>query len=243
MNDAPASFALRGGVIAAGHGTRLRADGYRVSKPMTPVGGRPLIEHALSRFRAVGVDRVTVIVNEESDDCQRWLAEHSEDLDLDVIVRTTPSSYASFELVAGRLSGAPAVITTVDSIMPVDAFQHFVDSAARFPDDAVVLGLTGHVDDENPLWATLDEAGRVLRLGGDRGSHVTAGIYWLPAQQRVAAPKAGFDRLRGYLKWLIDEGHPVYGVVLPLVFDIDRAHDVEAAEQARFRRFPENADA
>jgi hypothetical protein len=24
----------------------------------------------------------------------------------------------------------------------------------------------------------------------------------------------------------------VYGVVLPLVFDIDRAHDVQAAEQA-----------
>ena len=44
MTVAPESLALRGGIIAAGHGTRLRADGYRVSKPMTPVGGRPLIE-------------------------------------------------------------------------------------------------------------------------------------------------------------------------------------------------------
>ena len=242
MNGAPASFALRGGVIAAGHGTRLRADGYRVSKPMTPVGGRPLIEHALSRFRAVGVDRVTVIVNEESDDCRRWLADHREDLDLDVIVRTTPSSYASFAFVAARLTGAPAVITTVDAIMAIDAFQHFVDSGRRFPDNAVVLGLTGHVDDDNPLWATLDEDGRVRRLGGGPGSHVTAGIYWLPAQS-VPAPTAGFDRLRDYLKWLIDEGHPVYGVVLPLVFDIDRAHDVEAAEQAGFRPLPESAGA
>ena len=241
MNGAPASLALRGGVIAAGHGTRLRADGYRVSKPMTPVGGRPLIDHALSRFRAVGVDRVTVIVNEESDDCRRWLSGHGQGLDLDVIVRTTPSSYASFELVAARLAGAPAVITTVDAIMPVDAFQHFVDSAARFSDNAVVLGLTNHVDDENPLWATVSEAGRIVRLGGDEGSHVTAGIYWLPAQ-RVAAP-GGFERLRDYLKWLIDEGRPVYGVVLPLVFDIDRAHDVEAAEQAGFRRSAESIDA
>jgi NDP-sugar pyrophosphorylase family protein len=242
MTGAPASLALRGGVIAAGHGTRLRADGFRVSKPMTAVGGRPLIEHALSRFRAVGVDRLTVIVNEESDDCRRWLSEHGRGLDLDLIVRTTPSSYASFELVAARLTGAPAVITTVDSIMTVDAFQHFVDSAARFPSDAVVLGLTEHVDDENPLWATLDDDRRVRQLGGDRGSHVTAGIYWLPAH-RGAAPAAGFGRLRDYLKWLIDEGHPVYGVVLPLVFDIDRARDVEAAEQAGFRRSPESADA
>jgi hypothetical protein len=42
---------------------------------------------------------------------------------------------------------------------------------------------------------------------------------------------------------VVDEGRPVYGVVLPLVFDIDRAHDVEAAEQAGFHRSPENARA
>jgi NDP-sugar pyrophosphorylase family protein len=242
MTVAPESLALRGGVIAAGQGTRLRADGYRVSKPMTPVGGQPLIGHALDRFRAVGVRKTTVIVNEGSDDCRQWLRDHAQDFDLDLIVRTTPSSYASFELVAARLAGAPAIITTVDAVMPVDAFQRFVESAARLPNDAFVLGLTGHVDDENPLWATLDEDGRVLRLGGDRGSQVTAGLYWLPAR-RVAQPSARFERLRDYLKWLVDGGRPVYGVVLPLVFDIDRAHDVEAAEQAGFRGRPESARA
>jgi NDP-sugar pyrophosphorylase family protein len=242
MTVAPESLALRGGVIAAGHGTRLRADGYRVSKPMTPVGGQPLIGHALDRFRAVGVRKTTIIVNEGSDDCRQWLRDHAQDFDLDLTVRTTPSSYASFELVAARLAGAPAIITTVDAVMPVDAFQRFVESAARLPNDAFVLGLTGHVDDENPLWATLDEDGRVLRLGGDQGSHVTAGLYWLPARS-VAQPSVRFERLRDYLKWLVDEGRPVYGVVLPLVFDIDRAHDVEAAEQAGFRGRPESARA
>ena len=225
---------LRGGIIAAGHGTRLQADGYRVSKPMTPVDGRPLIGHALDRFRAACVRQASIIINEGSDDCRHWLSEQARDLDLDLIVRTTPSSYASFEIVAARLAGAPALIMTVDAIMPADAFQHFVKSAASFPDDTVVLGLTDHVDDENPLWATLNEEGRVLRLGGDRGDHATAGLYWLPAD-RGAEPRVRFGRLRDYLKWLVDEGRPVYGVVLPLVFDIDRAHDVEAAEQARLR--------
>ena len=125
--------------------------------------------------------------------------------------------------------------------MPVDAFQHFMNSAARLPNDAVVLGLTGHVDDDNPLWATVDEGGRIRRLGGDQGSYVTAGVYWLPAET-MPEPTAPFDRLRDYLKWLVDERRPVYGVVLPLVFDIDRAHDVEAAEQARLR-WRENAGA
>jgi NDP-sugar pyrophosphorylase family protein len=208
---------------------------------MTPVDGRPLIGHALDRLRAAGVHQATIIINEGSDDCRHWLSEHGRDLDLDLVVRTTPSSYASFEIVAARLAGATALITTVDAIMPAGAFQHFVSSAESFPDDAVVLGLTDHVDDENPLWAALDGEGRVLRLGGDQGCHVTAGLYWLPAD-RGAEPTARFDRLRDYLKWLVDEGQPVYGVVLPLVFDIDRAHDVEAAEQARLR-WRENAGA
>jgi NDP-sugar pyrophosphorylase family protein len=242
MTAASSSIAMRGGVIAAGHGTRLRADGYRVSKPMTPVGGRPLIGHALDRFRAAGVRQVTVIVNEESDDCRSWLTGYGENLDLDVIVRTTPSSYASFELVARRLAGAPALITTVDAIMALDAFEYFVESAARFRNDAVVLGLTDHVDDDNPLWAALDQDGRIRRLGGDQASHVTAGLYRLPGQT-IVAPPGGFERLRDYLKWLVDEGQPVYGVVLPLVFDIDRAHDVDAAERAGFRRSPESARA
>jgi NDP-sugar pyrophosphorylase family protein len=92
MMATPESLVLRGGIIAAGHGTRLRADGYRVSKPMTPVGGWPLIGHALDRFRAAGVRQATIIINEGSDDCRHWLSENSRHLDLDLIVRTTPSS-------------------------------------------------------------------------------------------------------------------------------------------------------
>jgi NDP-sugar pyrophosphorylase family protein len=232
---------LHGGIIAAGAGTRLRADGYHVSKPMAPVGGRPLIDYALDRFRAAGIRRVTIILNDASDDCRRWLNDYGQDFDLDVIVRTTPSSYASFQFVAARLAHAPTVITTIDAIMPIDDFRLFVKSAAGFAKDAVVLGLTVHVDDENPLWATLNVAdGRIRALGGEGGSHVTAGLYWLPAP-RPAEPPTGFPRLRDYLKWLVEEHREVYGVVLPVVFDIDRARDVQAAELAQFRRQRESA--
>ena len=193
MTGASEHHRLQGGVIAAGHGTRLRADGLAASKPMTLVGGRPLIDHTLDRFRAVGIRRVTIIINEESDDCRQWLSDRAQDFDLDLIVRTTPSSYASFKLVASRLAGAPAVITTVDSIMPVDDFRMFVKNAAGFGKDAVALGLTSHVDDDKPLWATLDVAdGRIRRLGGDSGSHVTAG----PLLAAGAQDRGACDRLR-----------------------------------------------
>jgi len=227
---------IQGGIIAAGHGSRLRADGYHVSKPMVPVAGRPLIDLTLDRFRAVGIRQLTIIINDTSDDCRQWLRDHAGDFDLDLIVRTTPSSYASFQTVVSRLVDAPAVITTIDAVMPVNDFCTFVKSATDFAKNAIALGLTDHVDDENPLWATLDVAdGRIRQLGGSHGTHVTAGLYWLPAQ-RPAAPTTGFARLRDYLGWLVAEHQPVCGIVLPCVFDIDRARDIAAAEAAGFGR-------
>jgi NDP-sugar pyrophosphorylase family protein len=223
---------LQGGIIAAGEGRRLRADGFRVSKAMRQVAGHPLIDHALDRFRAVGIRRLTVIINDASDDCREWIHSHAGDLDVDLVVRTTPSSYASFQLVADRLARARALITTVDSIMPTEDFRRFLTAATDLPEDAVVLGVTTYVDDENPLWATLDPAdGRIRQLGGDGGSHVTAGLYVLPAH-RPTGPAAGFHRLRDYLGRLVAEGLPVHGVVLPRVFDIDRISDIAAAERA-----------
>jgi hypothetical protein len=94
--------------------------------------------------------------------------------------------------------------------------------------------VTGHVDDENPLWVTLDTSnGRIRHIGGGGGSHVTAGLYWLPAR-RPAAPAKDFARLRDYLGALVAGEQPVYGIVLSGVFDIDRARDVAAAEGAVF---------
>jgi NDP-sugar pyrophosphorylase family protein len=236
MTDVSASAILHGGIIAAGLGSRLWADGYRVSKPMATVAGRPLIDHTLDRFRAAGIRRLTIIVNDASDDCRRWLDDHGGDFDLEIIVRTTPSSYASFQLVVDRLPRGPAVVTTIDAMMPMNDFRVFVRAAATVGKNAVVLGLTDHVDDENPLWARLNAAdGRILELGGAAGTHVTAGLYWLPAE-RPPPPAIGFARLRDYLGWLVAKHPPVYGVVLPRVFDIDRARDIEAAELAGLGR-------
>ncbi len=210
----------------------MRADGWQMSKPLVQVSGRPLIAHALDRFRAAGIGRISIIINQESADCRQWLDGHADGFDLDLIVRTTPSSYVSFQLVADRLAGVSALITTVDSVMSVQTFRCFVDAAAGFPEGAIVLGLTDLVDDEKPLWASLDAAdGRIKKLGDSNSGLVTAGLYVLPARRPIE-PATGFARLRDYLGWLVASGHPVYGVVLAQVFDIDRAHDIAVAERA-----------
>jgi NDP-sugar pyrophosphorylase family protein len=195
---------------------------------MTRIGGRPLIDHAIDRFHAAGIASVSVLINAESPDALAHLRARG---DVDLVVRTTPSSFASFQLMAERLAGSRAVVTTVDAIMPDAAFARFVGEAAALPADAVGLGVTSHVDDEKPLWADLDADGRIVRLGGGPARHVTAGLYVIPA----AMPPFGgrsFARLRDYLGALAAEGFPVHGLVLPQVFDVDRPSDIAEAERA-----------
>jgi hypothetical protein len=71
MSAGPSSW--RGGIIAAGHGVRLRQAGWAGSKAMAVVGGRALVDHALDRFHAAGIARVSVLVNAESPDARERL--------------------------------------------------------------------------------------------------------------------------------------------------------------------------
>ena len=52
-------------LLAAGEGSRLRA--AAASKPLCPVGGKPLIEHAIHGFAAAGLARVVVVLGYEAD--------------------------------------------------------------------------------------------------------------------------------------------------------------------------------
>jgi len=60
-------------ILAAGLGSRLR--GISDSKPLTPVGGVPLIEHVIRRAMAGGATRVVVVTGHEAERVEAFLAE------------------------------------------------------------------------------------------------------------------------------------------------------------------------
>jgi N-acetyl-alpha-D-muramate 1-phosphate uridylyltransferase len=50
-------------VLAAGYGARLRPLTDRIPKPLVPVAGKPMIEYALDKLRAYGIEEVIVNVS------------------------------------------------------------------------------------------------------------------------------------------------------------------------------------
>jgi MurNAc alpha-1-phosphate uridylyltransferase len=64
-------------VLAAGLGTRLRPVTDAIPKPLVEINGRPLLDHALDRLTAAGVESVVVNVHYKA----RMLAEHLARLD------------------------------------------------------------------------------------------------------------------------------------------------------------------
>ncbi|TGX50106.1 nucleotidyltransferase [Sphingomonas gei] len=59
-------------LLAAGEGSRLRS--AAPSKPLCPVGGRPLIDHAIHGFAAAGLARVVVVLGYEAEQIEAYLA-------------------------------------------------------------------------------------------------------------------------------------------------------------------------
>jgi len=224
-----ASTLATGGILAAGEGSRLKRDGWDLPKPLVPIAGVSLLEHTLGNFQAAGICRVTIIFNETEEECARIAHERFPKIDLDIVIRTTASSYESYRTIAPRLGTGAALVSTIDAWCPQESFVAFVDAASATP-ESTVLAVTRFVEDERPLWVSIDPSGRVTGLGGGSGDAVTAGIYVFSERARRRAP-ADLPRLRDYLAWIVQNGEPVRAIEIPKVVDVDWRADVAAAEE------------
>lgn len=220
------------GILAAGEGSRLRRDGWSLPKPLVPVGGVTLIEHAIENLLAAGAERIAILFNEAEEDCARFVRTKFPDHGIEVALRTTASSFETFRELSRTLPEGPALFSTVDAWCPRDDFVRFAREARR-PGNGTVLAVTPFVDDERPLWVRREEDGRVKEIGGAEGDGVTAGFYRFSAEARVLALEApeSLARLRSFLGWLLDRGEPIGSVEIEKVIDVDRSRDVALAEE------------
>lgn len=73
---------MKGMILAAGYGTRLRPITYTLPKPMVPLCNRPLIAWAVESFHAAGVRDLVVNVHHLSDAIERYLRARYDRIEL-----------------------------------------------------------------------------------------------------------------------------------------------------------------
>lgn len=196
---------------------------------MLQVAGYPLIGHALKNLQAAGIRKVAVIFNEDEAECAAWVRAHFAELDPQILIKSTASSFESFWLVGRLIGKGRHLLTTVDAFCLPHETRKMVDQSLE---EGMALGVTSFVDDEKPLWVKMDEkSGKISEIGAASGKYATAGFYNVPGSIFEKRPDEEIASLRFFLKWLVRKGTPACGVVLSDVVDVDVPKDLEAAER------------
>jgi NDP-sugar pyrophosphorylase family protein len=227
---------MKVGILAAGAGSRLRAGGFQMAKPLLPIAGVPLIGRLLGTLQPLMLDAIVCIINNQGTSVADYVLRHYPYLPVQFVQQDTASSYESFRVLCTHLRGSPFLVTTVDSVFPPDFLPQFVAAASQQSDIDMMLSLTTLIDDEKPLHVRLDAHQRIVQLGdAARGStHVTSGFYYCaPSVSAACAALAPtrFSALREFLGWLLQQGYWLQGYLAPKTIDVDRPQDIAVAEQ------------
>lgn len=228
------------GIIAAGEGSRLAQEGVALPKPLVRLDGKPLIKRLIDLFEDARAESISVIVNEQMTQVQDVLKQIATDspVPMNVVVKSTPSSMHSFfELskVMGR--DGKFILTTVDTIFMPGEFDRYVRAFEFAPTDVdALMGVTGYIDDEKPLYVGVDAGGDVTAFSDApvAGSqYVSGGIYGLtPKAFDVldSCMAAGVSRMRNFQRALLTEGLKVKAFSFEKIIDVDHADDIAKAE-------------
>ncbi len=132
---------IRGMILAAGLGTRLRPLTDTTPKPLVEVGGRPLIEYGLHLFARSGVRRVVVNLHHMSDKIREYLGNGSRfglaiDYSVEEVLQDTGGGIRD----ARKLLGQGTFITlNSDTIIDIDIAEVLAEHRQRRASATLVL--------------------------------------------------------------------------------------------------------
>jgi UTP--glucose-1-phosphate uridylyltransferase len=103
-------------IPAAGLGRRLRRVTGGSPKEMLPLGGKPLIWHALREAASAGFESAIVVVSPGKDELVSYLGSDDLPLEAVLVVQVTPAGIGDAVLRAAEVAGAPLGVLTPDDV-------------------------------------------------------------------------------------------------------------------------------
>ena len=230
-------------ILAGGEGSRLKQDGVVTPKATVELQGRPQLLRLVDQLLLLGAETVTCMLR-SGIDLPPIVVRHVRPFELTIQRCETPSPVHTLAAGLRIIPSGPVFCTMVDTVMPSDSWARvYAASESKLAAGALaVIAVTPYVDDERALY--VESAGdRIAGLVDEPREpvRVTGGVYALSAGARdlgLAAPERGIDRMRGYLRLLLDAGR-VESVEVAQIVDLDRAQDLDAARTLLARHDPD----
>jgi len=185
-------------VLAAGYGTRLKPLTDRVPKPLVPVAGKPMIQYALDRLQAYGIDEVVINVSHLKEQLTAWLA-GCKKLTVKLSGEAEPLETGGGLKKALPLLGHEPVFTINSDIIWLDEGESALDRLTRHWDDAKmdVLLLTqskaraiGYDKGEDHLFVKRENT---FEWDAQEAPYIIAGIGILHPRILLDAPDGKFS--------------------------------------------------
>lgn len=223
-------------IIAAGEGSRLRAEGITGPKPLVRVHGEPLIGRIITLAVRNGITGVRCIINRQAGELRDYLMDTDFGVEMKLVVDSTPSSMHSLFALSPMLYSAPFILTTTDTVFREDEFRQFLERAQSLLPRHVLLAVTRFIDDEKPLCVAMDAAQRIHTFSDSAAgfSWATGGLYCLSPDVFSlidTALERRIQRLRNFLRLMLASGYTIEGFPFSKIIDVDHARDIATAEE------------
>lgn len=145
-------------VLAAGQGTRMKSDLYKV---LHPVCGKPMVEHVIDHIRGLGIDRIVTIVGHGAEMVEETLGEKSE-YALQEEQLGTAHAVQQAERLMGDLDGTTIVVCGDTPLIRSETMEALIAHHKETGAKATIL--TAYADDPTGYGRIIrGENGQVLR--------------------------------------------------------------------------------
>lgn len=145
-------------VLAAGQGTRMKSDLYKV---LHPVCGKPMVEHVIDHVTALGADRIVTIVGHGAEMVEKTLGPKSE-YAIQAEQLGTAHAVQQAEQLIGHLEGTTLVVCGDTPLIRAETMEALIRHHNETNSKATIL--TAHADDPTGYGRIIRGAnGQVLR--------------------------------------------------------------------------------
>ncbi|GGM99034.1 glucose-1-phosphate thymidylyltransferase [Thermus composti] len=206
---------MKGLILAAGRGTRLRPLTHTRPKPVIRVAGRPILHYAVENLKEAGVEEIGVVVSPET---EKDIREALSGREVRYVLQEEPQGLAHAVAVARDFLGdSPFVLYLGDNLFQ-KGIRRFLE--AFRPGVSAVIALV-RVEDPRQFGVAVLEGERIVRLlekpKEPPSDLAVAGVYVFTPEVfeviRELKPSArGEYEITDAIQGLIDRGRKVVGV-------------------------------